>query len=65
MITAGLVFLAKSQTELSELGRFHRTDDLVDPLKDWVEKTRELTDRVIEHHLSCLAKVMAMPKFEG
>jgi hypothetical protein len=60
MIEAGLELLENSQIQLSELAKAeHRTDNMADALDDWAKKIGELAARILEHHSSCLLKLMA------
>jgi hypothetical protein len=61
IIAAGLELLEKSQTELADLAKTeqNRTDNIADALEVWARKTSELASRILEHHSSCLLKLMA------
>lgn len=61
IIAAGLELLEKSQTELADLAKTeqNRTDNMADALEVWARKTSELATRILEHHSSCLVKLMA------
>jgi hypothetical protein len=60
VIEAGLELLENSQIQLSELAKAeHRTDNMADALDDWAKKIGELAARILEHHSSCLLKLMA------
>jgi hypothetical protein len=61
MIASGLALLTESQMELAELARTeHRADNLAEALEDWGKKSAELLDRIVAHHLSCIAKAAAL-----
>jgi hypothetical protein len=60
MIEAGLELLENSQIQLADLAKAeHRTDNIADALEDWAKKIGELAARILEHHSSCLLKLMA------
>jgi hypothetical protein len=61
MIEAGLEpLLENSQIQLADLAKpEHRTDNIADALEDWAKKISELAARILEHHSSCLLKLMA------
>jgi hypothetical protein len=60
MIEAGLELLENSQIQLADLAKAeHRTDNIADALEDWAKKIGELAARILEHHSSCLVKLMA------
>jgi hypothetical protein len=65
-LASGLVFspddLSMIEAGLGALGKFsnpHRTDNIADALEDWAKKIGELAARILEHHSSCLLKLMA------
>jgi hypothetical protein len=61
MIEAGLELLENSQIQLADLARVeHRTDNIADALEDWAKKIGELAARILDHHSSCLVKLMAV-----
>jgi hypothetical protein len=37
----------------------HRTDNIADALDDWAKKIGELAAMILEHHSSCLLKLVA------
>jgi hypothetical protein len=58
-----LVLLTRSQLELANLARAQRRDDnLADSLEDWGDKSEELLTRVIEHHSTCMSKILKKQK---
>ena len=60
MIEAGLELLENSQIQLADLAKAeHRADNIADALEDWAKKIGELAARILEHHSSCLVKLMA------
>ena len=60
VIEAGLELLENSQIQLADLAKAeHRTDNIADALEDWAKKIGELAARILEHHSSCLVKLMA------
>src|ERR1700726_2998265 len=68
MIEAGLELLENSQIQLADLAKAeHRTDNMANALEDWAKKIGELAARILEHHSSCLLKLMAAqePKTEA
>ena len=65
MIEAGLELLENSQIQLADLAKAeHRTDNMANALEDWAKITSELAARILEHHSSCLLKLMAAQKPE-
>ena len=59
MIEAGLELLENSQIQLADLAKAeHRTDNIADALEDWAKKIGELAVRILEHHSSCMVKLM-------
>lgn len=59
IITNGLELLMKSQLQLVTLAKEQqREDNLTECLEAWAEKTKELLERVIEHHTSCVLKAL-------
>ena len=49
-----------SQIQLADLAKAeHRTDNIADALEDWAKKIGELAARILDHHSSCLVKLMA------
>jgi hypothetical protein len=60
MIEAGLELLENSQIQLADLAKAeHRTDNMANALEDWAKIISELAARILEHHSSCLLKLMA------
>jgi hypothetical protein len=61
IIAAALELLEKSQIELADLAKTeqNRTDNMAEALELWAKKTSELATRILEHHSSCLLKLMA------
>ena len=65
MIEAGLELLENSQIQLADLAKAeNRTDNIADALEDWAKKIGELAARILEHHSSCLVKLMAVQEPE-
>jgi hypothetical protein len=59
LITSGLVLLEQSESEMAKLARVERRDqNLADSLERWAKRTEELKNRVIDHQMSIVEKVI-------